>query len=206
ADTETRLVMERQGWNISGQFDRFDPVSGILTDYKVTSCYSVKNGSRSEWIAQMNILATLLREHGYAVNQLQIVVILRDWSKSQTQRSNDYPPQPVVTIDIPVWSQEKCEEYIDERIRVHQAARDKLPECSAEERWQTPHVYALMKEGRKTAVKLFESEDEAEAACKAAGDKHSLVFRPGKSIRCESYCPAAPFCEQYQREQAATIE
>ena len=206
ADTETRLTVERQGWNISGQFDRFDPVSGILTDYKVTSCYSVKNGSRSEWIAQMNILATLLRENGYAVNQLQIVVILRDWSKSQAQRSTDYPTQPVVTIEIPLWSEEKCEEYIDERIRLHQAARDKLPECSAEERWQTANVFALMKEGRKTAVKLFEDENEAEAACKAAGEKHHLVFRPGKSIRCESYCPAAPFCEQYQREKASVVE
>jgi len=206
ADTETRLSIERQGWNISGQFDRFDPVTGILTDYKVTSCYSVKNGSRSEWIAQMNFLATLLREHGYTVNQLQIVVILRDWSKSQAQRSSDYPTQPVVTIDIPLWSEEKCEEYIDERIRLHQAARDKLPECSAEERWQTANIYALMKEGRKTAVKLFEDENEAEAACKAAGDKHHLVFRPGKSIRCENYCPAAPFCEQYQREKASVVE
>jgi len=206
ADTETRLVIERQGWKISGQFDRFDPISGILTDYKVTSCYSVKNGSRSEWIAQMNILATLLREHGYTVKQLQIVVILRDWSKSQAQRSSDYPTQPVVTIDIPLWSEEKCEEYIDERIRLHQVARDKLPDCSAEERWQTANIYALMKEGRKTAVKLFEDENEAEVACKAAGDKHHLVFRPGRSIRCENYCPAAPFCEQYQREKASVVE
>lgn len=206
ADTETRLVIERQSWNISGQFDRFDPVSGVLSDYKITSTLSVKNGSRSEWTAQMNILATLLRENSYAVNQLQIVVILRDWSKSQAQRSTDYPTQPVVTIEIPLWSEEKCEEYIDERIRLHQAARDKLPECSAEERWQTANVFALMKEGRKTAVKLFEDENEAEAACKAAGDKHHLVFRPGKSIRCESYCPAAPFCEQYQREKASVVE
>ncbi len=199
--TEARHSIERQGWALSGQLDHFDATTGLLSDYKVTSCYSVKNGSRSEWIAQMNILATILREHGYIVNRLQIIVILRDWSKSQAQRSSDYPTQPVVTIEIPLWSEEKCEEYIDERIRLHQAARDKLPECSAEERWQTANVYALMKEGRKTAVKLFEDENGAEAACKAAGDKHHLVFRPGKSIRCENYCPAAPFCEQYQRER-----
>jgi len=39
-----------------------------------------------------------------------------------------------------------------------------------------------MKEGRKKAVKLFESENEAEAACKADGDKHHLVFRPDPKI------------------------
>lgn len=204
--TEARHSIERQGWVLSGALDHFDSTTGLLSDYKVTSCYSVKNGSRSEWIAQMNILATILREHGYTVNQLQIIVILRDWSKSQAQRSTDYPTQPVGTIEIPLWSEEKCEEYIDERIRLHQAARDKLPECSAEERWQTANVFALMKEGRKTAVKLFEDENEAEAACKAAGEKHHLVFRPGKSIRCENYCPAAPFCSQFQQEKASVVE
>ncbi|PKL46189.1 MAG: hypothetical protein CVV42_17360 [Candidatus Riflebacteria bacterium HGW-Riflebacteria-2] len=201
ADTETRYSIERQGWNISGQFDRFDPISGILTDYKVTSCYSVKNGSRSEWIAQMNILAALLRENGYAVNQLQIVVILRDWSKSMSQRITDYPDQPVVTIDVPVWSQEKCEEYIDERIRLHQAARDKLPECTAEERWQTADVFALMKEGRKTAVRVFSSAAEANTALVDAGEKHSIDHRLGRSIRCQSYCPIARFCEQWLGSQ-----
>lgn len=204
--TEARLSIERQGWVISGQLDHYDPTTGVLCDYKTCSVYGIRNGGRSEWEAQLNILATLLREHGYTVNQLQIVVILRDWSKSQAQRNSDYPTQPVVTIEIPLWSEEKCEEFIDERIRLHQAARDKLPECTGEERWQTANIFALMKEGRKTAVKLFEDENEAEAACKAAGDKHHLVFRPGKSIRCENYCPAAPFCEQYQREKASVVE
>jgi hypothetical protein len=206
ATTEARLSIERQGWVISGQLDYFDATTGLLCDYKVTSCYAIKNGHRKEWEAQLNILATLLREHGYKVTGIKIVTILRDWSNSMAQRSRDYPECPVVTIDVPLWSQERCEEFIDERIRIHQAARETLPECSAEERWATPDVWALMKEGRKTAVKLFELEDEAEAACKAAGDKHSLVLRPGKSIRCESYCPAAPFCEQRQRGKAALVE
>lgn len=203
AITEARHSIERQGWVLSGALDHFDSTTGLLSDYKVTSCYAIKNGSRSEWIAQMNILATILREHGYTVNQLQIVVILRDWSKSQAHRSTDYPTQPVVVIEVPLWSEEKCEEYIDERIRLHQAARDKLPECSAEERWQTADVFALMKEGRKTAVKLYDSKAEADEALKAAGEKHSLVLRPGKSIRCEGYCPVAQFCEQWRQETIA---
>jgi len=206
ADTEERLSLNRQGWEISGQFDRFDPISGILSDYKVTSTYSIKNGHRSEWEAQMNILATVLREHNYQVNKLQIIVLLRDWNKSMAQRSPEYPPQPVVVIEIPLWSEEKCEEYIDERIRIHQAASNILPECSASERWQTANVWALMKEARKSAVKLYEDEAEAEESCKIAGDKHYLVLRPGRSIRCESYCPAAPFCEQWQQNKTSAVD
>ncbi|PKL41666.1 MAG: hypothetical protein CVV41_18105 [Candidatus Riflebacteria bacterium HGW-Riflebacteria-1] len=201
ADTEARFSIERQGWVLSGQFDHFDPIFGVLTDYKVTSTYAVKNGYRAEWVMQMNILAAILREHGYKVNKLQVIVILRDWSKSMTQRSADYPDQPVITFDVPVWNEEKCEEFIDERIRIHQAARDKLPECTAEERWQTDDVFALMKEGRRTAVKLYSDKDEADEALKVAGEKHYLDLRPGKSIRCESFCPAAPWCAQYQSKK-----
>ncbi len=205
AITEKRLCIERQGAIISGQFDRLLVKDGLLQDYKVTSVYNVRDGIKPEWEAQLNVLALILKDNGFQIKVLEVVVILKDWSKSRVG-SGDYPEAPIMTISVPLWSEENAECYIDERIRLHQLAEHELPECTAEERWQTANVYALMKEGRKTAVKLFESEDEAEAACKAAGDKHHLVFRPGKSIRCESYCPAAPFCEQYQREKASVVE
>ena len=200
ADTETRLSIDRQGWKISGQLDQFDPFSGVLIDYKVSSCYALKNGHRSEWDQQLNLLAAILRENGYAVTKLQIIVILRDWSRSMSFRDISYPAQPVAVIDIPIWSDERCEEFIDERIRLHQMARDSLPMCSPEERWQTPDVFALKKYNRKTAVKLYDIADEAEEACKAAGDNHYIEHRKGKSIRCESYCPVSGFCDQFGEE------
>lgn len=199
--TEARLSIKRQGWEISGQLDRYDPTSGgSLSDYKVTSVYAVKNGHRKEWEAQLNILATLLREQSYSVDKLEIVAILRDWSNARS-KGNDYPDCPVVTIPVPLWSQEKCEEYIDERIRIHQAAKSKLPLCTPEERWQTADVFALRKEGRKTAVKLYATEAEANEALVAAGAKHYIEHRPGKCVRCESYCPVAEFCEQWKNSQ-----
>jgi hypothetical protein len=197
ASTETRLSMERQGWVISGQYDQYNAATGLLRDYKVTSVYAVKNGHRKEWEAQLNILATLIREHGYDVNKLEIVTILRDWSNSQAQRNREYPECPVIVIDVPLWSQERCEEYIDERIRIHQAARNKLPLCSPEEKWKTDDVFALKKEGRKTAVKLYSDKEEASEALLQAGDKHYIEHRPGRCVRCEKYCPVAEFCNQY---------
>ena len=202
AETETRLSISRQEWVISGQFDRYDPVTKTLSDYKVTSCYAVRNGHKQEWEAQLNILATILREHGYVVNKLEIVAILRDWSGSQAQRSQDYPGCPVVVVEVPLWSQEKCEEYIDFRIRTHQAARKKLPDCSPEERWQTADVFALKKEGRKTAVKLYSDKEEADAALVDTGDKHYIEHRKGRCVRCEQYCPVSQFCDHWLESQS----
>jgi hypothetical protein len=199
--TEARLSIKRQGWEISGQLDRYDPATETLSDYKVTSVYAVKNGHRREWEAQLNILATILREHGYPVERLIIVTILRDWSAGRSN-GKDYPDCPVVTIPVPLWSQEKCEEYIDSRIRIHQAARNKLPVCSPEERWQTADVFALKKEGRKTAVKLYSDKEEADAALVAAGDKHYIEHREGRCVRCEQYCPVAEFCDQWLETQS----
>jgi hypothetical protein len=200
AMTEKRLTITRQDWVISGQFDRFAADEGVLSEYKVTSTYSVKDGGKEDWEAQLNILAHILREHGHPVKSLQVCVILRDWRRSLADRSQDYPHSPVLTINVPLWSEERCEEFIDHRIRLHQAARLALPECSSEERWASPDIWALMKEGRKTAVRLFESEPEAQAALEEAGPKHFLEHRPGKDTRCESYCPAAPFCDQWRRK------
>ena len=106
-------------------------------------------------------------------------------------------------LEIPLWTEEKCEFYLDERIRLHQAARVELPLCTPEERWATADSWALLKEGRKTAVRLFDKEADAQAALQAAGAKHTVEHRPGRNVRCESYCSAAPFCDQYQATVSA---
>jgi len=195
---EQRLTIQRQEWKISGRFDRFAFTEGILQDYKVCSAYAVKNGTKQEWDCQLNILATILREHGHDIRQLEVVAILRDWSKNYVSRGSDYPDRQVLKIEIPLWSLEKCEEYLDERIRLHQMARTNLPECSPEERWAKPDQWALTKDGRKTAVRVYDQEIEAQVALRMAGPNHAIEHRPGKNLRCESYCPAAPFCDQWK--------
>jgi len=197
AVTEGRLSIQRQGWVISGQFDRLSLTDGTLTDYKVTSTYAAKDGGRLEWEYQLNVLAMILREHGHQIRKLEVVAILRDWSKTIAARGGDYPQVQAMKFEIPVWPDEKCECFVDDRIRLHQAARTRLPACSEGERWARPDQWALMREGRKTAVRLFDQEADALAALDEAGPRHFIEKRPGKSIRCESYCPAASFCEQW---------
>ena len=100
-----------------------------------------------------------------------------------------------------MWSPEEAEEFVKQRVSIHQKARDgDLPECTDEERWLRGEKYAVRKEGRKTAVRVFDQEEEAETFISALKDKdkHSIEHRKGINMRCESFCDVAEFCFQYQ--------
>jgi len=193
---EQRLSLDLEGWKVSGQIDRYE--NGLVQDYKVTSVHKLLQGNCEEWTAQLNLYAALLRHHCHSVRELQVIAILRDWSKSEARRNPEYPQAQVVTIPLPLWDPEKALEFMRNRVKLHQEARVSLPECSTEERWARPDVYAVMKNGKKRAVKLFASEHEAlDFAC--SGKDLSVVKRPGLSVRCADFCSVLPFCEQGQK-------
>lgn len=199
--TERRLSVTVEGWEVSGAFDRlvFTP-QGKMQDYKVTSVWAVRDGAKREWCEQLNTYAHLAREHGYAVDALEVVAILRDWSKLRAQREADYPAQQVVVIPIELWPPERAAAFLADRVRAHQAAETALPACTDEETWRRPDVWAVMKDGRKSAVRLCETEADARAL---AGDTKgmSVVLRKGEAIRCQSYCAVARFCDQFLSEE-----
>jgi len=60
-----------------------------------------------------------------------------------------------------------------------------------------------MKEGRKTAVRVFDSVKEAEKHMdeNKLDNKHSIVVRPGGYTRCENYCIVSKFCPQWAKEK-----
>ena len=199
AIVEERLYIHTQGWTISGQFDRMTLRQKTLQDYKLMSVWEVIYGLKKEKEEQLNVLMQLAVENGYTdIKNLEIVGIFRDWSKTKAKFDKNYPQSQVARIKINVWPESKRIAFINERVRAHQAARETLPECTTEERWATPDKWALMKVGRKSAVKLYDSEDEALTA--AGSDLNlSVVHRPGEQKRCDNYCAVAKFCDQYKR-------
>lgn len=207
AIAEQRLVIEVDDWKVSGQMDRFLLKEGILQDYKFTSVYKVRDGVPEEYAKQLNIYAHILRKHGRTVNKLQIVAILRDWSKNQYIREgNPYPAQQVVLLDVPIIPDEEVAAYIAERVAIHKAAASQSPKelaeksaCSAEDRWARGDVWAVIKKGQKKATRLCQSEEAANLALESLGAGYEIRFRPGESVRCRSYCAAARFCEQYKK-------
>ena len=189
---EDRLYAEVAGWQLSGQFDVMHLETGVLSDYKVTTVYKLQN--TDAWTQQLNVLRWLAHKNGITVNTLEIIAILRDWKKGEAERKPEtYPQTPITRVAIPVWSLEDTEEYILDRVQLHQfSQKGGRVDCTDEERWYTGTQFALMKDGGKRAVKLF-SERPTDVP-----EGHHIEERPGEYRRCASYCEVRAFCAQAQ--------
>jgi hypothetical protein len=196
---EKRLFMEINGKTVSGQIDLWK--GDTLWDWKTTSIYSGKDGPKDEWTFQGNINRLLCAENGIEVRRIQYVALYRDWSIMAAHRKGeDYPQSQVEIFDLPIWPLEKSRAFVEERIAAHESAKTELPLCTDEERWMRPEKWALMKKGAKRAVKLYDTEEQAETAKQnaEAGDfkKYRVEHRPGENVRCIYYCPVSAYCTQ----------
>ena len=202
--TEERIFAQIDDLTISGQIDLQQESDGgvIVVDYKFTSAWAVMN-DKPEWEQQLNVYKWLVETvKKKKVKALQICALIRDFSRHEVREG--YPAAPIQMIDIPMWDTVTAETYIRERLEHHRNAKvshdfgEALPECSAEERWQTETKYAVMRQGRKRAIKLFEVREEAESLAKK--EKGYVEVREGEPKRCTgNYCGVAQWCEQYQR-------
>lgn len=188
---------------LTGRTDHVDFLGGVMTDYKITSVYSFLLGEKEEWVTQLNAYKWMAEKQGHVIKQLQIIAILRDHQKSKVgQDSPDYPPVPIIVQPIEIWPKEKIEGFILDRLVKHQCAEKNssgVP-CSSEERWERIGKFAVVKKGMKKAVRLLDTKEDAEkyaAALKIEG--LTVEERPSKQTRCESYCLAAPWCEQRKK-------
>ena len=204
--TEERLFTEDQGWKLSGAIDAQEVSDDgvIISDFKVTSAWSVIYG-KSSWNTQLNVYAYLVRKaKGQTVKKLQIVALLRDWVRSKAQQGGEYPTAPIVVLDIPMWSEAEQDAYVESQIKKHMEATNTdqpLIFCTSEETWQKDTVYAVMKKGRKSAVKLYKTEAEAEERAEKEGSNHSVEVRKGEKTRCKGdWCGVSKWCDQYQSE------
>lgn len=184
--TEERLALEVDGVRVSGRPDTYS-ADGTLSDWKFTTVYS-HGETRPEWIAQLNLYAHLLRAHGFEVRKLQIVAIYRDWSKRHEAQGIPH----AALIDVPLWAPDVTAGCLACRIAAHQEPAP--PVCTPAERWERPTTYAVMKTGRKTALRVLESTEAAEA-WQAANGGDRIDLRPGECVRCIGYCPVRQFCE-----------
>ena len=199
AITEERLFTKVEGWRVSGQFDRLVLLpDGTLQDYKFTSVWACMDGVKPEWEAQLNLLRYLVEVNGYPpIRRLQIVAILRDWSKGKARAGGDYPRVQVTVLDVSVWSMAEAGRYITERVRLHQAAEaGHIPPCTADERWERPTTYAVKKPGRKSAVRVYGSMEQAQSLVSQTPSGY-VEIRMGESIRCADYCAVRDFCPQW---------
>ena len=202
---EERLVHEVDGVTISGQIDaqQDTPDGVIITDWKFTSAWAVMQ-DKEEWVQQLNIYKWLVETvKRKKVCGLRICALVRDFSRHETK--DGYPKAPITNIDIPMWDSVTTETYIRERLEMHRHAKmahdfgEALQPCSDEERWQSETTYAVKREGRKTAIRVFKTIEEATEL--AEKEKGYVETRKGEPKRCTgNFCGVAQWCEQYQGE------
>ena len=215
--TEERMFTEVGGWTISGQTDTItltEDDGWVVSDFKFVTSYKFKRNYSGELVMpaeyeqQLNMYAHLLRENGFKVDGLKIVAIYRDWSKMEAKRDKNYPQLGAETHDVKLWSEEDAKAFMEERVRLHQAAENDLPECDEEERWAKPDKYALMPNANSVrARKLFDTEVDAVTWAYENKMKKGWVVdhRPGVNIRCENYCLVSEYCEQFSALQKIQI-
>lgn len=198
--TEKRFFANISGVTISGQVDMVARDKELF-DYKIQSVWAMKDGLKKEHEQQLNCYRWLCSQHGIEIKKMTICCIGRDWSAREAVRDASYPQHQIVLFPVPVWDLAEAERFIRERIALHEAAKKELPLCSPEDRWQKDDCFAVMKTGRKSAVKIHYKRELAEQHTATAGKGHYIQQRKGTSIRCESYCSVAPFCEWWQKNK-----
>jgi hypothetical protein len=206
--TEERLITEVDGVRLSGAIDiqKVESDGVIITDYKFTSAWALRQ-DKPEWEAQQNIYAWLVETvKGQKVKGIQICALVRDWSRREASVKPSYPQAPIQVLELPLWDSSYTEQYIKERIEAHRMSKvqadwgDELPPCSDDERWVRETKYAVMREGRKTAIRVFDTQHEADEL--AIKEKGYVEVRKGEAIRCTgNFCGVAQWCSQYQRSQ-----
>lgn len=206
--TEERLITEIDGVRLSGAIDiqKIESDGVIITDYKFTSAWALRQ-DKPEWEAQQNIYAWLVETvKGQKVKSVQICALVRDWSRREASVKPDYPQAPIQVLELPLWDSSETERYIRERIDAHRLSKvqadwgDELPFCTNDERWVRETKYAVKREGRKTAIRVFDTQQEADEL--AEKEKGYVEVRNGEPVRCTgNFCGVAQWCSQYQRSQ-----
>ena len=203
---EERLFTEVDGAVISGAIDlqKHTADGVVIIDYKFVKAYSVMM-NKIDWEVQLNIYKWLVEtvKHTKVVG-LQICAFIKDFNKFDTSKEG-YPQAEAVMIDIPMWDAVRTETYVRERLELHRNAKvahdfgEELPLCTDEERWAKEATYAVKREGRKTAIRVFKTIEEATEL--AEKEKGYVETRKGEYTRCTgNYCGVAQWCEQYQGE------
>lgn len=202
---EERLFAEVDGVSISGAIDLQEEGEAGITiyDYKFTSAWAVMQ-EKEEWIQQLNIYKWLVETvKQRKVVGLKICAMVRDYSKHDLREA--YPAAPICVIDIPLWDSVKTEMYIRERLEMHRESKmradfeEDLQNCSNEERWMSETTFAVKREGRKTAIRVFKTIEEATEL--AEKEKGYVETRLGEPRRCTGdFCGVSQWCAQYQGE------
>lgn len=194
---------------VTGVVDSYDMERGIIADWKTASVYKVMKGDFADWHRQGMTYAWLLSQHGLDVRRCRFIACLKDHSKGKAKFDASYPQSPVYVYEFEVTPEDldAAGVRIREKVAAIEVAEtmadDDIAPCTAEERWADGDKYAVMKNGRKTAVRVFDTLIDAENCAGELGNSHYVEHRPATSRKCADYCLCKDFCDFHKKEREA---
>jgi len=207
---EERLRVEFGKYVLSGQFDLYNAETKTLTDYKTASVWKIVYGDYTDWKMQLLMYAYMLKDAGFEVEKAQIIAILKDHSKTKAKTDSTYPQLPVAVIPFKFTSQDfiDIQTFIQNKFcqieLLSELPDHAIPPCTAEERYNSGDKFAVMKKGRKTALRVVDTEAAAEqyiewaVANKDLKEKDlDIEKRAGEDKKCKDYCSVCDFCNYY---------
>ena len=201
--TEEKFSVPVSNSKVTGRVDLYDLENETVYDWKTASTWKVQFNDFSDWDKQGLIYAWLMKQNGLKVKEIKFVALLKDHSKSKARKDFEYPQKPVVvhTVKVTEEALKEIEAFINLKVRQFEVAEtlvdEKLTPCTKEERWESPAKYAVMKTGRKTAIKLFDTKEEAEKNMVSIGGTY-VEERKAESKKCHDYCICSQFCPFYK--------
>lgn len=190
-------------YELSGIFDLYDDSTKTVTDWKTCATWKVIFGDFGDWRKQTLMYCWMLRQLEIDASRGEIVAIMRDHNQRKAKTENDYPKHPVYRIGWDFTDDDFADiedeiQYWFARVANQETVEsERLLPCSPDQRWHKPDKWAVMKDGRKRAVRVFEDEEDAVELLnrlKETDKGHHIEFRRGEDTKCESYCPVAEFC------------
>ena len=209
---EERLRVQFGKYFLTGQFDLYNDKTKTITDYKTASVWKVIYKDYEDWKRQLLIYAYMLRQLGFNVKKAQVVAFLKDHSKTKAMRDSSYPQLPVETITFTFTEKDfaDIEPWLNLRFDGIAIAEnepdDEIPHCTEKERWNDGGKWAVMKKGRKSALRLLFTEVEARAWMEAEGKGEYIEHRPGEDTKCLHYCRVKDFCSYWREASKLQIE
>ena len=189
---------------VTGVVDSYDMENATIYDWKTASVWKVQFADFDEWRRQGMTYAWLLKQSGLDVKKCVFIALLKDHSKSKAKKDPSYPQSPVFTYEFEVTPEEleQTGARITAKVKDIEAAEllgdDDIAPCTPEERWADGDKWAVMKNGRKTAVRVFDTEIDAENCAGELGNSHYVEHRPAVSRKCGDYCLCKDFCNFYK--------
>ena len=189
---------------VTGQVDSYDMENGVINDWKTASVWKVQFNDFKDWRAQGLTYAWLLQQSGLDVKKCRFVALLKDHSKTKAKTDSSYPQSPVFIYEFDVTAADMEETAarilakVQEIESAYELDDDAIEPCSAEERWADGEKWAVMKNGRKSAVKVFDNQLDADAMAGEMGNAYYVEHRPAISRKCGDYCNCKDFCNFYK--------